>query len=420
MTSGTAARFRETADPDIESRPALHVVFFASWLRFPHGMAETIRARLIGRALVEAGVSVHVLCLQAGERPPVVENTETRGCYKGVTFEYAAGTTRRQDSFVVRRLVEARGWLCGVRRLLQLRRQGKLDCVYLWSTWEHWSWLKLAYLQMLRALRVPVVAELNEWPGLFVKQRPRFRAPRSDMRDAAGAVVISSFLREWAVAEGLRLNRSLELIQVPILVDVDEREPSEYPTGEPMVLFAGSPLYDENIRFVFRAMEAVWREFPTCRLVVTGANPADPAARWLLEQARGYVEGVEIAGYVSRTDLLKKYAAAHALLIPLPDDVRSRARFPTKIGEYLAASRPIVTTSVGEVRRYFTDGENAFVCEPGDEEAYGAKICEALREPLRAAAIGRAGRETARQFFDYALYGETLREGFLRVRARRS
>jgi len=98
-TPGTRAR----------GRP-LHIVVLASWLRFPCGMATSSRVRQMARVLQSGGARVRVICLQVSERPPVIENTEVRGRYQGVPFEYTAGTTVRSSSFVRRRLVATRGW----------------------------------------------------------------------------------------------------------------------------------------------------------------------------------------------------------------------------------------------------------------------------------------------------------------------
>ena len=204
------------------------------------------------------------------------------------------------------------------------------------------------------------------------------------------------------------------IVDVPILVDVNEQTPGDYPTGEPLVVFAGSPVYRSTMRFIFSAMQEVWRSHPQCRVAVTGAVPGDPAAEWLRAEVRraGLGTLVDLVGYLSRPELLDLYARSHALLIPLFDDQQSRARFPTKIGEYLAAARPVVTNSVGEIPRYFTDGVDAIVCPPNDPVAFGRAIADLLSDPALAALIGRRGRRVAETRFHYALYGETLARAF--------
>ena len=399
------------------SESPLHVVVLGAWMRFPHGMAATSRVRLLARALHEAGADVRVLCLQAVDRPPHVENTAVRGSYEGVPFEYAAGTTVRHGSFFMRRLIAAWGWTHGAARLVQLHRQGHLDVVYLWFWDPPPSLHKFLFLALLKVLGVPVVSELNEEPWVLRKNATAVDRSISPLTGVSGFVSISDYLTRWARREAHRRGKSFEVIEVPIVVDVNEKAPTDYPGGQPLVVFAGSPVYDQTIRFILTAMAHVWRDVPHCRLVVTGANPSDPAAKWLYEEASRLSADspVSFPGYLSRSDLLGLYARAHALLIPLFDDGRSKARFPTKIGDYLAAARPIVTTAVGEIPRFFEDQVNAAVCAPGDPALYGAKIAALLNDPDRAAAIGQRGRGTAVALFHYALYSETLGRGFAAV-----
>jgi len=401
-------------EEDLPQR-SLNVVVLGAYMRFPHGMAATHRVRLLARALQEAGARVRVLCLQAVDRPPHVENTAVRGTFEGVPFEYATWTTVRHRSFTMRRLIAAWGWAHGALRLVQLRHEGRLDAVYFWFWDPPPSIRQTVFLTLLRLLGVPVVEELNEQPW-HLHATATDRA-LSRLIGVSGYVSISDFLTRWAYGEAPRRGRDLEVIEVPIVVDIYEQTPTDYPGGEPLVVFAGSPVYDETIRFILASMEQVWRAVPQCRLVVTGASPADPAARWLAaEAARLRADSrISFPGYLPRPDLLRLYARAHALLIPLFDDVRSKARFPTKIGEYLAAARPIVTTAVGEIPRYFEDQVNASVCAPGDPALYGAKIVALLNQPDLAAAIGRRGRDTAVERFHYALYSRSLLRGFAAV-----
>jgi len=391
----------------------LQVVILGDWLGFPHGMAAAGRAQLVARALLEAGVCVRVLSLQAVDRPSHIENTVVRGEHMGIPFEYACGTTVRHDSFVARRLIAAWGWVHGALRLVQLRRQGLLDLVLLWF-WTPQPAVRLGcFMTLLRLLRVPVVREVNESPWSQKADATVLERLWSPLAGMAGAVTISAELHEWAAAE-CRGRLGPRIVDVPILVDVDEQKPGDYPTGEPLVVFAGSPDYRATIRFIFTAMQEVWGTHPECRVAVTGTAPGDPRADWLHAEVRqaGLSARVDLVGYLSRPELLDLYARAHALLIPLFDDQTSRARFPTKIGEYLAAARPVVTNSVGEIPRYFTDGVDAIVCPPNDPVAYGRAIADLLSDPARAALIGRRGRRVAETRFHYAPYGKTLARVF--------
>lgn len=414
------ARTDATSSP----RP-LSVVVVGVWLRFPRGMATSKRVELVCRGLAESGATVRVLCLQAAERPPVVENTESQGCYRGIPFLYASGTPVRHGSFIVRRAISARGWVRGALCLFALRRRAEADVFYLSALSERLRLHRLFLIALFRLLRIPVLLEVSERPWTLRPDRTPAERWLSPLAGMSGAVVVSRTLATWARREAERLHRALAVVEVPILVDVDEWRPPESERGEEppahqTVLFAGSPVWEDTIRFLFASMGSVWRRFPSCTLVVTGVNPGQPEARWLLEmmEAGGLDERVEIAGYVSRDELRRRMRRASALLIPLFDDVQSRARFPTKLGEYLASGRPLVTSGVGDVPRYIRDGETGYVAPPGDAEAFALRVCAVLADPDRADEIGRAGRRLAEEAFDYRRYGPILHQALAEAAGR--
>jgi glycosyltransferase involved in cell wall biosynthesis len=420
-TARRAASARAAAAPGAPAPGAatlpLEVVVLGDWLPFPRGMAATSRARLVARALRSAGIHSRVVTMQAADRPTQVENTAVRGEYQGVPFEYTCGTTVRHDSFLARRLIATWGWLHGAARLVRLRREGRLDAVCLWL-WTPRPAVRLAFfLALLRRLGVPVVREIDEIPWAYARDRNLLARLWSPVDGMAGVIAISAELRDWAARQAHGRRRDLRVIEVPILVDLDERAPAPYPTSDPLVVFAGAPGYESTIRFVFAAMEEVWRTHPECRLAVTGAQPGDPRSDWLRDEVAeaGLGDRVDLVGYVTREELLDLYARAHALLIPLFYDPRSQARFPTKIGEYLAAARPVVTSDVGEILRFFSDGVDALVRPAGEPVAFGRAVVELLDDPARAALIGQRGRELAERRFDYALYAEPLADLFAAV-----
>jgi glycosyltransferase involved in cell wall biosynthesis len=380
-------------------------------------MASTQRVKLMARGLTECGADVTVLCTQVTERLPSIENTDVQGTFGQVRYEYTTGTTIRSESFLVRRWVELKGISVAIRRLVELKRQRRLDCVYYYgnmlvSTFGRWVFYLTAQI-----LNLPLITEVCERPWTLIRENSYGSFRISPLWGVSGAVVISAFLEQWARQEAEQLNKEIAILKVPILVDVYEQKPSEYSSGSPKVLFAGSPGYDQTLTFILEAMKHVWKSHPECQLVITGCRSSDPAGEWLANSIRVHnLEGlVELAGYLTRQELLERYSQASALLIPLFNDLRSKARFPTKIGEYLASCRPVVTNDVGEVSRYLVDNINAYICVPGEANLYGQKIVEAIDNPRVAARIGLEGRRTAEQYFHYSIHSKRLGDFFRKL-----
>ena len=119
-------------------------------------------------------------------------------------------------------------------------------------------------------------------------------------------------------------------------------------------------------------------------------------------------ERVEIASeYLPQAALLGRYSSADALLAPLPDDDASRARFPSKLPDYLYSGRPVVSNSVGEIGRYLKDGASGFLAPPGDPAFFSQKMREAVTHPDRF-VIAACGKRLAEVEFGLGVQGLRL------------
>jgi glycosyltransferase involved in cell wall biosynthesis len=90
--------------------------------------------------------------------------------------------------------------------------------------------------------------------------------------------------------------------------------------------------------------------------------------------------------------------------------------FPNVVLEGMAAGKPVVATRVGGVPEAVVDGETGLLVPAGDPRALASAILAMLRDPVRAKAMGSAGRDrVVREFgMDRAvqamerLYGELV------------
>jgi len=405
-------------NPGSGTRRAPRVVFLIRSFGFPEGMAATNRVRLLGRALTEQNAAVAVICMRVSERPGEVRNRSVVGSADGIPFIYAPGSTVRSDSFVVRRWREARGYVRTLLALRGLKARGSLDCVFLADGGsEKWHPSVSFLLAWLGRLGVPVITELNELPRLQAWLPRRLSGRLSHLAGIDGAVAISAWLSEWAAGEARRIHRGVDIVEIPIVVDTGEQTIAPHPDHSQLFVYSASNAYMCDLAFVLMSMRRVWERFPEAELMVTGMRPQGVAVVVDGEHVRHAVDDgrLRICGYLERPALLAAYQNAAALLIPLHDDLRSRARFPSKVGEYLASGRPVVTTRVGEVERFLRDGDTAYIAAPDDVAAFSDKMTEVLEDAQRATAVGAAGRRTAEELFSYGPQGSRLKDLIERI-----
>lgn len=277
--------------------------------------------------------------------------------------------------------------------------------------------LMLASLRRLtRRWGVPLVLHLVEWPAAH---------PHASLRTAVSArafcamafrvpdavIVISHWLQAKAPP-------GLPVFRLPILVPMtdaprDTTSRGVARTEPPQVVFcADLNGYLEDARLAIEAVGAAG--LPDLHLVLVGR--ASPASREAIREA---AERADLTHRVHlRTDFLpdaelrELYQKAAALLAPLRDDDRSKARFPSKLGEYLMSGTPVVSSAVGEVARHLVDRQSAFLAPPGDATALGTALRGAVTSS-EAPRVGAAGRTLAVQEFDLRRQSQRLAE-FLR------
>lgn len=389
-----------------------HIVFVRRGIGFPNAMASAERIRQMGGALAAVGASVTLLTVGTSETPLRIVNAQARGRIDGIDFEYTAGTTVRAESFLVRRLIDIRAHVVAMWRVLRLDARRGQPAIFLGFDLSGPTLLNYLMTFAARLKGFPVYVEINERPWSLAEEKSWF-SRLSPLFGTDGAVVISDFLTKWAREATADRARPYKILQIPILVS--DGEYADIVLGPPRlrVVFSGSIAYASTMNFIIEAMETVWKDFPDCKLAFTGYRSDHPDWKALTDRIadRGRQEKVTLLGYLPRRELLQLYGESRALLIPLFNDVQSAARFPTKLGEYLCSSRPIVITDASETKRYFVDGETAYISEGDTPESFGAAICRALNDE-HSTDVGSRARKVAEKNFYANLYGHSLYDFF--------
>ena len=133
-------------------------------------------------------------------------------------------------------------------------------------------------------------------------------------------------------------------------------------------------------------------------IILVGAGAQERALR---EQAaaRG-LSNVHFAGSVSKAEVREVWRLCDVALVLLRDSPLFRHVLPSKMFEAMATERPIILGVKGESEGVLRDARAGIAIAPEDAAALADAIVALADDPVRRAALGRAGRAFVTQQFD--------------------
>jgi glycosyltransferase involved in cell wall biosynthesis len=355
-------------------------VFILTTESFPDGMAATHRVRCYARALVGGGIDCEV----------VLFPSEGEGVYKGVRYQ-------------------------GVRDVLDYvkRNLGSGDVLFLYLGKQLELTISLAELARSRgAFCIRDLCELPYGTGgqnlktlYFRKRLLHKQFPRLD-----GIISISDRLSSLARKNA---SRSCKHIKVPIMVEPEGFIEGEYQeASEPYIFHSGTFLErKDGILGIIKAFGLAAPELdPSVKYIMAGNLDSSPQKEEILGLISGYAlqDRIVFTGPLQDKELRKYLMRASLTILNKHPNSQNLNGFSTKLGEYLAAARPVVITDVGEAMNWLEDGKTAYVTPHGDTNALSNAIVKAFADPEGRRKIGLNGRELAMKSFDCMAWSKPL------------
>ncbi|MEM6763562.1 MAG: glycosyltransferase family 4 protein [Bacteroidota bacterium] len=374
---------------------------------FPIGFGGIQRLILLYKGLISAGASVTVINRKAFHDDNV--SVKREGIFEGVSYVYTSLYVNKPKNFWVRRISDLVGSVREFKLLYQLKRKGKLDAGSVYITgliWELWY-----YRIISRVIGFPIVLSYVEYRSAIQERKGKgwqswgdtvFDRAASKYTD--GILPISEYLMQVARQQSPKTPS----LKVPVIQDFTRfNVPSTLNGHRKHFLYVGAATYTELILFVLKAFSLVKADMELH--MVLGGHPRHLEKVYTFLEEHPKKELIKIFNNVSDEEIPRKMANASALLIPLRPTIQDEARFPHKVGEYVASGRPLITCNYGEIQHYFKDGDTALVAAAYDERLFADKMQYVSIHPKEAKAIGKRGKELGQRLFDYKAHGKALR-----------
>ncbi|MDQ3879735.1 MAG: glycosyltransferase family 4 protein [Chloroflexota bacterium] len=243
-----------------------------------------------------------------------------------------------------------------------------------------------------RSLGVPAVSTLHaaEWRVESLRLRAQLRLSALARRRCASRVIaVSEAARRTYLATGWAERERVEVIHNGVAGQATPgagravRRELGIPIDAPVVAMVSHMRPEKRHELALAALPALEERFPGVRLLVAGDGPTRPRVERL---ARAHGEAVVMLGH--RDDVMEILDSADVLLHPSRIEA-----FPNALLEAMAASVPIVATTVGGISEIVRHGECGLLVEPDPEPARLAKeVGRLLGDAEARARMGSAGR----------------------------
>ncbi|WP_027585823.1 glycosyltransferase [Prolixibacter bellariivorans] len=370
-------------------------IIYVGSLGFPYGLATIQRQILITRGLIHSGANCRVITRYGTEANKRVLR---KGNYENIIpYECAAPKAYRSERFITRNVNKFIGTLNEPRLLAHYKKKGQIN-VMLGVRSPFFTTLYYRILSLI--LGYKYIIDVNELLGMENKvlNHRLFNTFSSYLCD--GMILISDYLINFYKNK----KPSLKFAKVPIICDVNYIDSIKPITNEQnFILYCSSASYLESIFFVIDSF-CITKDKVSLKLIISGKQESIQKVRIYVEKS-SKANLITIESNIPYSLLISYYKNANALLIPLPETVQHKARFPHKIGEYAACKSPIISNKWGEISNYL-DEKSAFLAKHYNTEEFAEQISKCLNTDTNS--LVQNAQKVAANEFDFKIVSKKI------------
>lgn len=166
----------------------------------------------------------------------------------------------------------------------------------------------------------------------------------------------------------------------------------------------------DGVNILIKAFKFVQEKIPGLKLWIVGGFPIknDEEANKNIVKDYDLQDKIIFKGEMPSSEIPQLLKNAQALVLARPDNIQAQNGFPTKLGEYLLTSNPVIISNVGDIGLFLKNGESALMVEPDNVKDIADKIYFAVLNKTEAQRIGEKGHEVAMQYFNYKIEAEKI------------
>jgi glycosyltransferase involved in cell wall biosynthesis len=372
---------------------------------FPIGMAATNRIYSYAKELAKTK-NVMVLVPQPTENYLKIENIEPTGTVDKINYEYTNRTTiwPANKGKLFKFMIVMIGLLALSVRIFMLRPK----TIIVYTSKSHVRQL-LSLLKHI--LKYRMIAEENEYP--------------KNLTETQNKIKINSQLKYYKRCDGMMVMTnelkmyyekliSKTIFHLPMTVNLDRFSCESILKNEIgynyfIYVGGGGGFRRDGLINIVDAFNIFHKKHIDYKLLIVGPvdkHNSDFLKVELFVQQEKLNENIIFLGPKPSSEI-PAYLANATGIVMAPQYNFESGGFPTKLGEFLASGKPLITTAVSEIPIYLNEF-NSFIIPPGSNKLIALQMSRIIEDKALAERVGNAGRLTARLHFNVETYSPGL------------
>jgi glycosyltransferase involved in cell wall biosynthesis len=357
---------------------------------------EDPRPRRAAEALVSSGMSVDLICLRENKEEPKSE------VFNGVDIRRVSVNKRRGGVFGY--LYQYTAFLLITSWIIALRTLGRrYDLVYV-NNMPDFLVLSGLFPKLFGA---KILLDIHDpMPELMMTI---FELPK----DARG-VDLLKLEEKWSIrladsvvtvnqaCARIFASRSCSSKKITVVMNSPDEKIFEYRDARPIngqrgskpfvIMYHGSLVERNGLELAIKAFARVRRIIPNSELRIYGSRNAFLDRMMEMVKSKGMEDSVHYLGPKPLEKIVEAIEDSDVGVIPNLRNIFTELNTPTRIFEYLALGKPVITPRAPGITDYFDDDSLIFF-ELGDEADLASKIEFVFNRPDKAVEITRKGQD---------------------------
>lgn len=388
----------------------MNVHFFATG-DFREGNAANSRFLCYGKGLNEQNIDCVFHFILPSEFNDTGINKDIKGVYQGINFDYLCNTTKRPRFFLSKIFILCSAWVRAFGLIFGFNRNNSIAYFY-----GPQALVEGPIILFCRLFRIKVIVEKTELHSIADEKRRTFKSVliKSAYRIIENnldvlchkVVVISRRLKRY-YAQKIPVEK---IAEIPILVDTRRFENLPTPSRTERLGYLGSFGHKDGVEGIIQSFAEARNTMPSLKLRLIGFQTRSFKLQECLRENGLSLDdpSLEITGQVGTHEIPRLLAECDLLLLNRVQTNYANYGFPTKLGEYLASGRPVISTNISDVAYHFNDGDDLKIIEPDNAKLLTDTILERYSKYEAYSEMGLNGKHKGASLFSYNKHTETL------------